>query len=51
MKVSDFSREVNLLEIVNRGKATTASGDNSGVKKFINTFSQELAKTQEVNFS
>ena len=51
MKVSDFNRDVNLLEIVNRGKTTPPSADNSGVKQFKGTFSAELAKTREINFS
>ncbi len=51
MKVSDFNREVNLLEIVNRAKATPQSTDKTKTKKFRDTFSAELAKTREINFS
>jgi flagellar operon protein len=51
MKVSDFNREVNLLEIVNRGKMTPQSTDKTGTTKFKDTFSAEMAKTRDINFS
>ncbi len=51
MKVSDFNREVNLLEIANRGKTTPPPANDSGVKQFKETFSVELAKAREINLS
>jgi flagellar operon protein len=51
MKVSDFNRDVNLLEIANRGKTPRPPANNSKVKQFKDTFSAELAKNREINFS
>ncbi len=51
MKVTDFNRQVNLLEIANRDRsATPAKAEKTG-DTFKNTFSQELAKTNQVEFS
>jgi len=51
MKVSDFNREVNLLDIVNRGKTNPQANGKSKGTKFKDTFSAELAKTQDITFS
>jgi len=52
MQISNFNRQVNLLEIANRGKMSPAqvSAEKSS-DKFKDTYSQELAKTNQVEFS
>ncbi|MBN2227391.1 MAG: flagellar protein [candidate division Zixibacteria bacterium] len=51
MKITDFNRPVNLLEIASRGRnATPAKTDKTG-DTFKDTFSRELAKTNNVEFS
>ncbi len=51
MKVSDFNREVNLLDIVNRGKVQSRATDKTGTTKFKDTFSAEMSKTRDISFS
>jgi flagellar operon protein len=51
MKVSEFNRDVNLMEIVRRGSDNRPDNSSNKVKQFKDTFSNELAKTEGVNFS
>jgi len=51
MKVTDFNREVNLLEIVNKNKADQNQSVDKKAESFKETFSKEIARTNNVNFS
>jgi len=51
MKVGELNREVKLLEIVHRGKSNPAVNQGNKTVSFKDTFSQELARGSEVNFS
>lgn len=51
MKITDLNREVNLLEIVNRNKVDQNQTANKKAESFKETFSQEIAKANNVNFS
>ncbi len=51
MKVSNYNHDVNLVEIAQRNQSRAKqNGDNKEVS-FKDTFSKELAKSKEVNFS
>jgi len=51
MRIGNFSRGVNLLEIVNRGKVGKDNPAKPEVKAARDTFSNELAKAGQINFS
>ena len=51
MKVTDFNREDNLLEIVNKNKADQNQSVDKKAESFKETFSKEIARTNNVNFS
>ncbi|MCX6825808.1 MAG: hypothetical protein NTV06_00870 [candidate division Zixibacteria bacterium] len=51
MRVENFNREVKLLDIVNGGKANPEVRSHQTEKTFKNMFSQELAATNQINFS
>lgn len=51
MKINEFNRQVNLLEIVNRSKAGVPESGKAKIKPFKNTFLQEMAKNCDVDFS
>ncbi|MEW5924380.1 MAG: TIGR02530 family flagellar biosynthesis protein [Candidatus Zixiibacteriota bacterium] len=51
MKITDFNREVKLLEIVNKSNEVQTAGTDKKVGTFKETFSQELAKANDIKFS
>jgi len=51
MKVSNYNHDVNLVEIAQRNQARAKQTGNNKEVSFKDTFSKELAKSKEVNFS
>ncbi len=51
MNVTDFNREVNLLDIVNKNNVNRTDAEDKKAGSFKDTFSQELAKANDINFS
>jgi len=51
MKVTNFNRDVNLLDIVNRNKVNNNAGGDKKAGSFKDAFSKEMAKANDVNFS
>lgn len=51
MRVTDFNREVKLLEIVNRNNVNQPAKTGKTAGTFKETFSQEMAKASDIKFS
>ena len=51
MKITDFNREVKLLDIVNKNNVNRTAAEDKKAGSFKDTFSQEMARTSDVNFS
>nr|MBN2278334.1 hypothetical protein [candidate division Zixibacteria bacterium] len=51
MKISDFNREVRLLEIANRGITEQANQSEEKAASFKTTFSEELSRSQGLSIS
>ena len=51
MRIGNFNKAVNLLEIVNRGKVGKDVSSKAEKKNVTETFSNELAKATRINFS
>jgi flagellar operon protein len=49
MRISNYQRPVNLIEIASRGK--TAEAGKAGEKSFKDMFSRELADSRQISFS
>jgi flagellar operon protein len=51
MRINEFQQEVNLLEIARRGKIDPTPGSKGKVRSFGDTFSREMARSENINFS
>jgi flagellar operon protein len=51
MRINELQREVNLLEIARRGKIDPTPDSKGKVRSFRDTFSREMARSENVNFS
>jgi flagellar operon protein len=51
MRINEFNRQINLLEIASRKAADSTPAQGARTESFRDTFSQEVARLQAINFS